>query len=178
MDVIELIGRCRHGDRQAWNMIINAYSRSVYNIALNFIGDKDTASDITQDIFIKLYQNLDKFKDNNNFSSWLFTLSRNYCIDYWRKNKRYLQAQEIDEQAAAPGDSPEEEAVRNSETARLRQAILLLEPEARLFLILRDILNLSYQEIAEKLGVPEGTVKSRINRGRLKLSQLITKKEE
>lgn len=178
MEVNELIGRCRHGDRQAWNMIINSYSRAVYNIALNFIGDKDMASDITQDIFVKLYQNLDKFKDDGNFSSWLFTLSRNYCIDFWRKNKRHLQTRDIDEYMAISDETPEDEAVRHSEIARLRQAMFLLPPEARMFLIMRDILNQSYQEIAEKLGVPEGTVKSRINRGRLKLVQLLARKDE
>ncbi len=152
-------------------MIVGAYSRAVYNIALNFIADRDMAADITQEVFIKLYNNLDKFKDERNFSSWLFTLARNHCIDFWRKNKRHLQMQEVEENMAACQETPEEEVAREAEIVRLRQAILSLEPEARVFLILRDILSLSYQEIAERLNVPEGTVKSRINRGRLKLAQ-------
>ena len=153
-------------------MLINAYSKAVYNIALNFFADRDIAADVTQDIFLKMYNNLEKFKEEKNFTAWLFTISRNYCIDYWRKNKKYLSnSQELDEKVSLHDPTPEDDAVRESEIRELRKKIARLEPELRVMLILRDIQDLSYQEIAGKFSIPEGTVKSRINRARLKLAQ-------
>ena len=153
-------------------MLISSYSKSVYNIALNFFAERDIASDVTQEIFIKVYHNLDKFREEKNFNSWIFAISRNYCIDYWRKNKKYLlNSQELDEKISSGSPSPEDNLVRESEIEILRKKISQLEPELRLILILRDINDLSYQEIAERFSIPEGTVKSRINRARLKLAQ-------
>ena len=153
-------------------MLINAYSKAVYNIALNFFADKDIAADVTQDIFLKIYHNLEKFKEEKNFTAWLFTISRNYCIDYWRKNKKYLlNNQELDDKISAHNPTPEDNLIRQSEILELRKKIAQLEPELRVILILRDIQELSYQEIASKFSIPEGTVKSRINRARLKLAQ-------
>jgi RNA polymerase sigma-70 factor (ECF subfamily) len=153
-------------------MLINAYSKAVYNIALNFFADRDIAADVTQDIFLKMYNNLDKFKEEKNFTAWLFTISRNYCIDYWRKNKKYLlNNQELDEKVSLHNPTPEDTVVRESEIRELRKKIAQLEPDLRVMLILRDIQDLSYQEIAGKFSIPEGTVKSRINRARLKLAQ-------
>lgn len=153
-------------------MLINAYSKAIYNIALNFFADKDIAADVTQDIFIKIYHNLEKYKEEKNFTAWLFTISRNHCIDYWRKNKKhFLNNQELDDKISVYNPTPEDNLVKESEIAKLRKKIAQLEPELRLVLILRDIQDLSYQEIASKFSIPEGTVKSRINRARLKLAQ-------
>ncbi|MCX6557913.1 MAG: RNA polymerase sigma factor [Candidatus Aminicenantes bacterium] len=172
MDIAETLLRCRNGDQEAWNMLINAYFKAVYNIALNFFADRDIAADVTQDIFLKMYNNLEKFKEEKNFTAWLFTISRNYCIDYWRKNKKYLlNSQELDEKVSLPSPTPEDNVVRESEIRELRKKITQLEPELRVMLILRDIQDLSYREIAGKFSIPEGTVKSRINRARLKLAQ-------
>ena len=172
MEITEILLRCKNGDQEAWNMLINAYSKAVYNIALNFFADKDIAADVTQDIFLKIYHNLEKFKEEKNFTAWLFTISRNYCIDYWRKNKKYfLNNQELDEKISVPDPTPEDNLIRESEIVELRKKIAQLEPELRVILILRDIQDLSYQEIAHKFSIPEGTVKSRINRARLKLAQ-------
>ncbi|MCX6554857.1 MAG: RNA polymerase sigma factor [Candidatus Aminicenantes bacterium] len=178
MDIAEILLRCRNGDQEAWNMLINAYSKAVYNIALNFFADKDIAADVTQDIFLKVYNNLEKFKEEKNFTAWLFTLSRNYCIDYWRKNKKYfLNNQELDEKVSLHEPTPEDNVVRESEIRELRKKITQLEPELRVMLILRDIQDLSYHEIAGKFSIPEGTVKSRINRARLKLAQSFVRGE-
>ncbi len=153
-------------------MLINAYSKSVYNIAMNFFGERDIAADVTQEIFIKLYHNLDKYREEKSFTSWVFAVSRNYCIDYWRKNRKYLdRSQELNENIGSGQPSPEENLIRESEIDVLRKRISLLDPDLRIILILRDIHNLSYQEIAERFSIPEGTVKSRINRARLKLAE-------
>jgi RNA polymerase sigma-70 factor (ECF subfamily) len=172
MDIADILLRCRDGNQEAWSMLINAYSKSVYNIALNFFAERDIASDVTQEIFIKIYHNLDKFREEKNFSSWVFTISRNYCIDYWRKNRKFLlNSQELDEKISSGQPTPEDNLIRESEIEVLRKKISQLEPDLRLILILRDIHDLSYQEIAERFSIPEGTVKSRINRARLRLAQ-------
>ncbi len=153
-------------------MLINAYSKSVYNIALNFFAEKDVASDVTQEIFIKLYHNLDKYREEKSFTSWVFAISRNHCIDYWRKNRKYREnSQELDENIGSGQPTPEETMAKESEIAELRKKIARLEPDLRLILIMRDINDMSYQEIAERFSIPEGTVKSRINRARLKLAE-------
>jgi len=172
METTEILAGCKNGDQEAWNMMINSYSKSVYNIALNFFAERDIAQDVTQEIFIKIYHNLDKFREDKNFSSWIFTIARNHCIDYWRKNKKYfINTQELDEKISVNKPTPEENLINESEIDKLRKKISQLDPELRLILILRDIQDLSYQEIAKKFSVPEGTVKSRINRARLKLAQ-------
>jgi len=172
MDIADILLKCRDGNQEAWNMLINAYSKSVYNIALNFFAERDIASDVTQEIFIKIYHNLDKFREERNFTSWVFTISRNYCIDYWRKNKKYLlNNQELDEKISSGQPTPEDNLIKESEIEILRKKISQLEPDLRIILILRDVHDLSYQEIAERFSIPEGTVKSRINRARLRLAQ-------
>lgn len=172
MEITEILARCKNGDQEAWNMMINSYSKLVYNIALNFFGERDIAQDVTQEIFIKIYHNLDKFREEKNLSSWIFTISRNYCIDYWRKNKKYfVNTQELDEKIGFGKPTPEENLITESEIEKLRKKISQLDPELRLILILRDIQDLSYRDIAEKFSIPEGTVKSRINRARVKLAQ-------
>jgi RNA polymerase sigma-70 factor (ECF subfamily) len=172
MEITDILAGCKNGDQEAWNMMISAYSKSVYNIALNFFAERDIAADVTQDIFIKIYNNFDKFREEKNFSSWVFTISRNYCIDYWRKNKKYfLNNQELDEKIGSGTPTPEENLIKEVEIDILRNKISQLEPELRLILIMRDIHDLSYREIAEKFAIPEGTVKSRINRARLKLTE-------
>lgn len=172
MEITDILSRCRQNDREAWNMLINAYSKSVYNIALNFFAERDIASDVTQEIFIKLYHNLDKYREEKSFTSWVFAISRNHCIDYWRKNRKYLEnSQELDENVGSGQPTPEEKMAKESEIAELRKKIAQLDPDLRLILIMRDINDMSYQEIAERFSIPEGTVKSRINRARLKLAE-------
>jgi RNA polymerase sigma-70 factor, ECF subfamily len=173
MELKEAVCRCKEGDKEAWEMVINAYGKKIYNMALNFIGDRDEASDITQEIFVKVYQNIEKFQDDRNFTSWLLTLTRNHCIDYWRKNKKYYRTEEIDHTVSDNGPTPEDQVVRHAEIQLLRKKLLELEPDMRIFLTMRDIESMSYQEISDQLDIPLGTVKSRINRARLKLTRLM-----
>ena len=177
MDINEIIRRLKAGDQEAWTMIVNRYSKTVYNMALNFAGNSDDAADITQDIFLKVYNNIGKFEGENTFTAWLLRLSKNYCIDYWRKHKHHRQNLELDDnirdEHSDAADTPEDSLIRKSDVAYLRKKLLLLPPDLRSLVIMRDIQDYSYQEIAEHLDIPMGTIKSRINRARTKLAKII-----
>ncbi len=174
-----MIKGLKAGKQEAWNMMIDSYSKKVYNLALNFAGNSDDASDITQDIFLKVYNNIDKFHDESNFTSWLLRLAKNYCIDFWRKNKHNRKRMELDDNiqvkdpGAAGARTPEDKVLQDSDIKFLRQKLLLLPPDLRTLIIMRDIQDYSYQEIAENLEIPLGTTKSRINRARTKLAKII-----
>ena len=154
-------------------MLVNKYSKRIYNIALNFAGNADDASDITQDVFLKIYNNINKFKEDRNLSSWVLKLTKNHCIDCWRKNRKNRLRRELDENTCSEDDTPEETAIKQGEIQSLRKKLECLEPEARLMIIMRDIQDQSYQEIADHLNIPLGTAKSRINRARLKLAKVL-----
>lgn len=161
-------------------MMIDRYSKKVYNFALNFAGNREDASDITQDIFLKVYNNIDKFKDDKNFTSWLLKLSKNYCIDFWRKNKNVKNKVELDdtihnENVHNDQQTPEDSLIKDNEINYLRGKLLLLPPDLRTLIIMRDIQDYSYNDIAEQLNIPLGTTKSRINRARAKLAKIILK---
>lgn len=183
MDIDEIIVRLKQKDSEAWNKMIERYSKKVFNFALNFAGNREDAADITQDIFLKVYNNIDKFKEDGNFDSWLSRLSKNHCIDFWRKNKKAKNKVELDENVRDPEihekqQSPEDSLIRKSEIKYLRGKLLLLPPDLRTLIILRDIQEYSYQEIAENLEIPLGTTKSRINRARAKLAKIVLKENK
>ncbi|MCK5057362.1 MAG: RNA polymerase sigma factor [Candidatus Aminicenantes bacterium] len=178
MDVNDIIERLKQRDSEAWTMMINRYSKKVYNFALNFAGNREDASDITQDIFIKVYNNIDKFKEEKNFNSWLLKLSKNYCIDFWRKNKNARRKVELDdtirnEAVHGQQQTPEDSLIRKNDINYLRGKLLLLPPDLRTLIIMRDIQDHSYRDIAEHFNIPLGTTKSRINRARAKLAKII-----
>lgn len=153
-------------------MLVDRYSKTIYNLALNFTGNRDDASDITQDIFMKIHTNISKVRDHQHFHSWILKLSKNYCIDYWRKNKKNIFRVELDENISNGKKSPEDIISLESDVQLLRRNLLHLDEELRLVIIMRDIQNQSYEEISENLDLPLGTVKSRINRARAKLAKI------
>ena len=180
MDTNEIIERLKQRDSEAWTMMINRYSKKVYNFALNFAGNREDASDITQDIFVKVYNNIDKFKEEKNFDSWLLKLSKNYCIDFWRKNKNARSKVELDESIRTgtvhdEQQTPEDSLIRRYDIQYLRGKLLLLPPDLRTLIIMRDIQDQSYRDIAEHFNIPLGTTKSRINRARARLAKIILK---
>ena len=178
-DAVEtLIQRCLQGDQHAWDLIVRQYWRKVFNVAYKFVGKHDEAEDLTQDIFLKIFRSLDTFDRRANFQTWLISVSRNLCIDHYRSVRkeretidRGVDASELSPAAPEPG--PIAALEQRDRVVLLRQAMSALPETLRTAVLLRDIQELSYQEIADKLRLPEGTVKSRINRGRTELARQI-----
>ncbi len=175
-----LIQRCLRGDQTAWEAIVRMYRRKVFNIAYKFVGRHDQAEDLTQDVFLKLYKSLDTFDRRANFQTWLISVSRNLCIDHYRsvRKERETINRDVDPSELAPvsSDTPADDKLEQRDrVVLLRQALDTLAPTLRTAVLLRDIQELTYQEIADKLKLPEGTVKSRINRGRTELARQIQK---
>src|SRR6188768_2825808 len=163
----QVIQRCLDGDQSAWETIVRTHWRRVFNIAYKFVGRHDQAEDLTQDVFLKLYKSLDTFDRRANFQTWLISVSRNLCIDHYRSARRERETINRDVDPAdltpvAPGVSAYGRLEHADRVTLLRTAVML-----------RDIQELTYQEIADRLDLPEGTVKSRINRGRTELARQI-----
>ena len=180
-DVIEsLIQRCLAGDQLAWEQIVRQYWRKVFNVAYKFVGKHDEAEDLAQDIFLKIFKSLDTFDRRANFQTWLISISRNLCIDHYRSVRkeretidREVDAGELAPPTAEPG--PVAALEQRDRVLLLKQALSALPDTLRTAVLMRDIQELSYQEIADRLRLPEGTVKSRINRGRTELARQIRK---
>jgi RNA polymerase sigma-70 factor (ECF subfamily) len=180
-DAVEtLIQRCLQGDQHAWDLIVRQYWRKVFNVAYKFVGKHDEAEDLTQDIFLKIFKSLDTFDRRANFQTWLISVSRNLCIDHYRSVRKERETIDrgidaADLSPATPEPGPIAALEQRDRVVLLRQAMAALPETLRTAVLLRDIQELSYQEIADKLRLPEGTVKSRINRGRTELARQIRK---
>jgi RNA polymerase sigma-70 factor (ECF subfamily) len=175
-----LIRRCLRGDETAWETIVRHYWRKVFNVAYKFVGKHDEAEDLTQEIFLKIFKSLDTFDRRANFQTWLISVSRNLCIDHYRSVRK--ERETIDRDVDASELTPISKEVgaialleQQDRVALLRRALAELPEALKTAVLMRDIQELSYQEIARKLRLPEGTVKSRINRGRTELARQVMK---
>jgi RNA polymerase sigma-70 factor, ECF subfamily len=178
-----LIERCLSGDQAAWETVVRQNWRKVFNVAYKFVGKHDEAEDLTQDIFLKIFKALASFDRRANFQTWIISISRNLCIDHYRsvRKERQTIAREVDAGDLQPVSSdrgPYAAAEHQDLRVLLRQALQMLPVTLRTAVVLRDLQELSYQEIAERLGLPEGTVKSRINRGRLELARQLKRLQD
>jgi RNA polymerase sigma-70 factor (ECF subfamily) len=175
-----LIQRCLKGDQLAWEAIVRQYRRKVFNVAYKFVGRHDEAEDLTQDIFLKIFKSLETFDRRANFQTWLISVSRNLCIDHYRsvRKERETIDRDVDAGALAPISKSQGQMAMMEQRDRvelLRAAMHALPKTLRTAVLMRDIQEMSYHEIAHKLRLPEGTVKSRINRGRNELARQIRK---
>lgn len=162
-------------------MLVNTYSRRIFNMAFHFSGSYEEAEDLTQDIFVKLYNSLKKFDFKKNFTAWLLTIAKNYLIDEYRRTKWEKRTRDNFDEHFLPSDSeqgPEENILKEENRRTIWKALNILSSEIRMTIILRDIQGKSYNEIAEIMSLPEGTVKSRINRGRLQLTKILKDQKE
>jgi RNA polymerase sigma factor (sigma-70 family) len=184
--VAMLVRRCISGDAAAWEEIVHTYNRRIYNICYRFAGSGDDAEDLTQEVFIKMYRTLASYDSAKGaFATWVTTITRNLLVDHFRKTKQDRMTDSIDaaseHEDAQPlseqiqdHSAPPDAHVRSREVGETVHAALgKLSPELREAVILRDLQDMDYREIATVLKVPEGTVKSRINRGRAELARLL-----
>ena len=184
---VALVRRCVAGDADAWEDIVRTYNRRIYNVCYRFTGSADSAEDLAQEVFIKMYRTLDSYApEKGAFTTWIMTMTRNLLVDHYRKAKQDRVKDSLDagitedEDAVPLSDRIEDQApsaddrIQRRETQEMVQkAIQKLSPELREAVILRDLQDMDYREIAQVLKVPEGTVKSRINRGRTELARLL-----
>lgn len=174
---LELIERCLNRDEGAWEQIISRYKRKVFGIAFKFTGRFEEAEDLTQEVFFKVYKALHSYKKEQDFSWWLVSISRNACIDYYRSIKREKKVLSSDlnelKNFKFQGLSPQGNMEATERSKALRESLGELPDDLRRVLILRDLQGLSYKEIADQLNLAEGTVKSRIHRGRTELAEKI-----
>lgn len=180
IDGAELVRRARAGDGTAWEDIVSAYSRRIFNLAYRFTSSVDAAEDLTQDVFIRIYKTLDQYDaKQGDLSNWLMRLARNLVIDDYRHRQRNPQnsmADAVDDHQyhlRAVGTSAHKEVERKELVAQVQQGIDKLPDDLRTCVILRDIEEMTYAEIVDVLQIPEGTVKSRINRGRIELAKIL-----
>jgi len=179
VEVKEIIQNCLKGETGAWKMLVDLYSKRIFNLAYQFAGSYQEAEDLTQDIFFKLYSSLKKYNFNRDFTAWFLTLARNHLIDEFRRT-RLEKSQRTDFEgltlSAAESHDPEHHYLNLEKTELVRQALQQLSPDLRTVLVLREIQGFSYEEIAARLKLPLGTVKSRVNRGRLQIAGAILEK--
>jgi RNA polymerase sigma-70 factor (ECF subfamily) len=178
----ELVQLAKAGDQDAFETLVRTHEKMVYHLALRMTNNQEDACDLTQEAFISAYRALPKFKEESSFSTWLYRLATNACIDFLRKEKRRrvvpLVTQDEDGEQRNleipdPGGSPVAEMEKKELREAVHRGINLLTPEHRQVLLLREISGLNYLEIAETLGLEEGTVKSRIARARLRLREIL-----
>jgi RNA polymerase sigma-70 factor (ECF subfamily) len=174
-----LAERCQAGDAAAWELVVRQYSRRVYNLAYRFTSNSEAAEDLAQDVFVRVYRSLGQYDPGQgSLSNWLMRLARNLIIDDYRRRQRTpIEGSEAldDHEYHLQGtsDSPERRLQRDQRRMQVHKAIQKLSPDLRECVILRDIEELSYAEIVDLLKIPEGTVKSRINRGRIELAKIL-----
>jgi RNA polymerase sigma-70 factor, ECF subfamily len=171
------VDACLAGNESAWESMVRSYNKCIFNICLRFIGNREEAEDLTQEIFVRIYRSMKSFRaDSGSFQGWILRVARNLAIDYYRKMRRsqsLIGSEEMELLHLEDHTTPDPAAaLEQSEACRsLIQVLLVLNPDLRKALILRDLHGMSYQQVAKITGVSEGTAKSRVFRARLHLAQ-------
>ncbi len=183
-----ILSKAKNGDIEAFEILIEEHQKKVFNIALKMLGNYHDANEIAQEAFIKAFKSIKGFKGNSSFSTWVYRIAVNVCLDELRKRKKnkliYIDDEIKNEDGEIkrefPDDTyaPETVAETNEIRRKVNSAISALPEEHRIVIILRDINGMSYGEISKITNSPEGTVKSRINRARNALKELLKKDKE
>jgi len=170
-----LVRALRQGDNQAFNRLVLLYQARIYNLALGYVKQQDEAKDLTQDIFVTVFRQIGKLNDDDKFAAWLYQLALNHCRNRYKKLLRrgFFSSLPIDDPESgvslSTGATPEKDLEREDTSRLVRRAIASLPPAEKEIVLLRDMQGMSYEEISEILGLPMGTVKSKLNRARLAL---------
>jgi RNA polymerase sigma-70 factor, ECF subfamily len=189
--VAKLVRQCMAGDSQSWQQLVASQHRRIYAICYRFTGSGSDAEDLTQEVFLKLYKNLASFDtQKGSFQTWITTLARNLLVDHFRRTRLERASESLDasfdgeedgptmaDRLADPGQSQEQHVAGLELKVRVQNALKQLSPELREAVILRDLEDMDYKEISQVLRIPEGTVKSRISRGRGELAKLLQRIE-
>ena len=179
-DDAEVIRRCRAGDEKAYRELVDRYRRQVYSMALRMLRREEDAEDVAQETFIRVFRALDRYDPARPFAAWLFTIAARLCIDHIRRRKQsplslFQRDAETQEERTIeivdPGPGPDELTSHEEEERRAQKLIDTLPPHYRIVVMMRHQQDLSYEEIAEALRLPLGTVKARIHRARALLKR-------
>ena len=177
METAELLERCRRGDELAWEALVRQYQSRIYGIAYALVGNAEDARDVSQDVFIRLYKKLNKCRDPEMFVPWMIRITRNAAIDFLRRRKARPQRAEtpVEEMIdlRADGNNPEEQYEVETRNRLVYNALQKLSGISREIIVLKDMQGLALIEIAEMLGIPIGTAKSRSNRARIELAKAV-----
>src|SRR5271156_2942922 len=176
----QLVQQCLRGEGPAWEELVRRHTRRVFNLCYRFTGNATEAEDLSQEVFLRLYRTLASYKPAfGAFPTWLTSVTRNLLVDHYRRTRHDRQTDSIDdampqvEQKHSTARAPDKLAQAAELSAQLQRGLARLSPELRESVILRDLQGLEYNEIQQVLQVPEGTVKSRINRGRIELARIL-----
>lgn len=176
----QLLDMAKTGSLPAFEELISLYEKKVFNYCYRMTNSREDAEDLTQEVFLKVYRSLPSFKGNSQFSTWLYRIAHNICIDKFRKQKAVVvplvQGEEDEEreiQLKADGPSPEDILLSKEQQSVIQKGIESLKPDYRSVIVLRDIQHYSYEEIADILTLPLGTVKSHISRARAALREAL-----
>ena len=179
-----MVERCLAGDETAWEDLVKSHTRRVYSICYRFTGKESEAQDLTQDVFLRVFKSVKSFRaGEGSFVVWLTRLTRNLLIDHYRRTKMERATDSIEDQLTvleektSIGSRTEGMLAGREASEILQSALARLSPELRETVILRDIEELEYREVAQVLNVPEGTVKSRLNRGRAELARILRRQK-
>jgi len=180
----ELLNRCLAGEDSAWEALLKDHTRKIYNLCYRFTGRVEEAEDVTQEVFIKVFQTLKSYDaTQGSFSTWLNRVARNHLVDHYRRTRKDRVTSSLEDELpaaqekASPRTEPTAQVESRERSEILQLALDKLSPDLREAVILRDLRDLDYEEIALVLRVPQGTVKSRINRGRLELGRVLKRME-
>lgn len=184
-----LLERCRAGDEGAFAQLVRQHESMAWSLAARLLGDPDEARDVCQDVFLKLYRTLDRFEGRCSLRTWIYRIVVNACRNrrrWWCRRRRHVEARALEDLAPperarlthAPGDDPHQAAVRRERAASVRSALLAVSFEHRTVLLLREVEGLTCEEIGHTLGLPVGTVKSRLSRARDALREAVLRQGE
>ncbi len=182
---VSLVARCLRGDETAWEDLLRLHSRRVYGLCFRFTNSGQEAQDLTQEVFLRVFRTLKTFRSTEgSFTTWLARVTRNLLIDHYRRTRQERATDSIEEQlpvieeeSAASSPRPDQSLAGREASEILQAALQTLSPDLREAVILRDLQEMEYREIADVLQIPEGTVKSRINRGRAELARRLKKQK-
>lgn len=180
---LPIVQRCLAGDEAAWEQLVKAHVRRVYAVCYRFTGSEAEAEDLTQEVFLRVFRSLKSFRaGEGSFQVWLHRLTRNLLIDHYRRNRLQRASEPLEaqlsvlEETSGPVSRTDSVLAGREAAEQLASALQKLSPELRETVILRDLEGLEYREIAAVLRIPEGTVKSRLNRGRAELARILRRR--